>query len=330
MTSTGSLQPQPATKAPSDCDALARAMSMRLELVARLSQAQIEPDLPRFRSSTCAQVRLQEGGTCAASSAASGRGGHAVLDRWFTSGLTSVMLKVEEAGASGLHLGLVSSNFLPGAREWDAPLSESRHAIVAHTVTGKIHYKGAPSVLALPLPLDQAMQLRRQLLEQRQPQQPQQPQQQWQQQQQQQQRDAAGSQRQRDKIAGTQPPARCVVRSGSIVHLVVDLDRRELTVEVLSNATPSAEVLSSVVIEGLPVEVGVAVGFASGEEQRVRILAMKEEEARSRSTPPCKMLADLWDDDHRVAPLKQRGRRSRDLSDQLQLSVQIAHTARDC
>lgn len=282
---------------------------MRLELVARLSQAVIDPALPRWRSPpTGGSVRLQEDGTTVVCSAAAGWS-HVILDRWFARGVASVMLKVEE-DADDLFIGVVGSNFHSYPREWEPPLSESRHAVVAHAGTGKVYAKGSPSLLALPLPIEQAAQLRRQRQQQ-----------------------LAGSGGANCHSVAGEPLAarRCVVRSGSVVHLIADMERHELTIEVFSSEKASyADVQSSVVIEGLPAEVGVAVGFGAG-EQRVRLLGINvEEKFRSHSTPARKMIPDLWDDYHVVTPLRStRSRRSRDLSDQLQHGLEIVSIARE-
>ena len=153
------------TKRAASCEALSRAFAMRLELVARQSQGFVDPLLPCWRSPPPdGPIRLQEGGTSLVSNASSGWA-HALLDRWFTDGVTSVMLKVEEAAAD-LFIGVVSANFLPGAPDFNLPLSESRHAVVAHASTGKVYHKGSPTLLALPLPIKEAARLRRQRQEQ--------------------------------------------------------------------------------------------------------------------------------------------------------------------
>ena len=115
-----------------------------------------------------------------------------------------------------------------------------------------------------------------------------------------------------------------------MVHLIIDMQRHELTIEVLA-ADDATDVQSSVVIEGLPFEVGVAVGFGPG-EQRVLLLGVEcEDSARSSSTPARKMLTDLWDDDHIVKPLRStRSRRSRELNDHVQLHSALANIASEC
>ena len=279
---------------------------MRLELVARLSQATVDPLLPHWQEQQLGpSMRLHEGGTSVACSTKKGWE-HALLDRWFTNGVTSVMLRVEEM-ADDLFIGVVGRNFMPTATDWHAPLSESRHAVVVHAGSGKVFHKGAPTLLALPLPIREAVQLRRQRQEEQR---------------------AAGPAS--PPKAKTSPSRRSIISSGSIVHLLIDMQRHELTVEVLA-AENVTDVQSSVVIEGLPFEVGIALGFGPG-EQRVRVLGIEvEESARSSSTPARKMLTDLWDDDHIVKPLRStRSRRSRELNDHVQHCMALTHTAREC
>jgi len=224
--------------------------------------------------------------------------GHAFLDRWFSRGVTSVMLCVEEA-VGDLFIGIVSSNFRANA---NVPLSESEQAVVVHTSTGNVWRKGVSSILALPLPLKHAMQQQRRR--------------QWQ--------EAAQRQRQWQEAA-----PRCVVRGGSVLRLTIDMERRELAIEVVSE-DDAFDVQSSVVIEGLPVEVGVAVCFGAG-EQCVRVLGVSVEEGRSKSTPPVKMLTDLWDDANVIQPLRaRRTRRSRELSSHLAHSLELMHVALSC
>ncbi|KAL1498628.1 hypothetical protein AB1Y20_013941 [Prymnesium parvum] len=275
------------------CDSLTRAFNMRLEQVSRVSRAVVDPSLPLWSSATLGDsVCLQEGGTSVSRLAEAGWG-HALLDRWLRHGVTSVMLQVEEG--HDMFVGVVGSNFLPSASEWDAPLSDSRHAVVVHTRTGKVFHKGAPSLLALPLPMDQAKVLRRQF----------------------------------PKEAHKAAP-RCVVRRGSIVRLIIDMVNHELTLELLSSPEETADVQSSVVIDGLPLEVGVAVSLGAG-KQRVRIMGLTGVNDDFRPRIPPKMLSDLWDDDHVIKPLRiSRSRQSRELADRLQHSLELIKTAQEC
>lgn len=276
-------------------DALTRAFSMRLDLVARLNQADVDPDLPHWRTQLpSSTIQLQEGGTCAVGSVEEGSWGAAVLDRWFRRDIVSCMLKVDES-ADDLFVGVCSSNFAHDAEGWNSPLSASRHAVCVHAGTGAVYHKGIESMLKLPLPVDQALELRRKRLEQR-------------------------------ALAAS---VRRVVRNGSVVHLVIDMDRHELTIEVLAGED-DLNVLSSVVLDRLPVEVGVVVSFGAG-AQRVRLLGMRmEEKSRSHSAPPMKMMADLWDDNHVIKPLRARARRSRELFDLAQHDSDMLNVAREC
>lgn len=100
------------------------------------------------------------------------------------------------------------------------------------------------------------------------------------------------------------------IASGARLQLVLDMQKLEMTIELLSKA--DGPVLSSVTVEGVPSEVTLAVGFAAGgAPQRVRLVGCTSE--KPEMVLLGKLRKDLWDDDNVQKPLplnvkeKERG-----------------------
>jgi len=90
--------------------------------------------------------------------------------------------------------------------------------------------------------------------------------------------------------------------SGSKINLTVDMQKLEMTVELLG-ALPG-QVVSSITVEGIPSgELTLAVGFAAaGQAQRVRLVGCKSEKPEMVLTG--KFHKDLWDEDNVIKPLQ--------------------------
>ena len=193
-----------------------------------------------------------------------------ILDRWLSKETTTIALCCETLGL-GAEIGLVGRNYYPGS--WDAPLSESRHAVVIDAKTGHVHRKGKETMLTLPdaaVAANVAESFRRRL---------------------------------RGGIEGGQRRGRsaAVVPSGALLQLVVDMRHRELTVQLMAREAPGEEptIVSSVTIEELPAEVAVAVSFGPG-EHAVRVLGSSTEEPDGRATSNH---VALWDECNVVPPI---------------------------
>lgn len=89
------------------------------------------------------------------------------------------------------------------------------------------------------------------------------------------------------------------ITSGARLHLVLDMQTQELTVELVGKK--AGEVLSSMVVDGLFSELTVAVGFAAGAAQRVRIVGCTCMKPEMELTG--KLRKDLWDEDNKIHPL---------------------------
>ena len=108
--------------------------------------------------------------------------------------------------AGDAQIELVGRNYYPGS--WDAPLSESRHAVVIDVKTGHVHRKGKETMLTLPdaaVAANIADSFRRQLR------------------------------------GGIEDGKRrgLLVPSGALLQLVVDMRHRELTVQLMAREMPA-------------------------------------------------------------------------------------------
>lgn len=104
--------------------------------------------------------------------------------------------------------------------------------------------------------------------------------------------------------------------SGARLHLVMDMQTRELTFELVGKEAGS--VVASLTVEGIPAELTVAVGFASGGPQSVKVVGCTREKPEMKLLG--KMRKDLWDDDNVIKPLplnvkKERGLREAQLNE---------------
>ena len=98
--------------------------------------------------------------------------------------------------------------------------------------------------------------------------------------------------------------------SGARLNLIMDMQTREMTIELLGNSP--GQIVSSIAVENIPSEITIAVGFAAGgATQRVRVVGCKSEKPDMVLTG--KFRKDLWDDDNIIKPLtlnssnKERG-----------------------
>lgn len=87
------------------------------------------------------------------------------------------------------------------------------------------------------------------------------------------------------------------IQDGERFNLVLDMMEREMTVERLGIVDGVEEVVASVSIERLPIEVALCVGFG-GDAQRVRIVS--SEKQKSEFGHWKKVHKDLWDDDNKI------------------------------
>ena len=193
-----------------------------------------------------------------------------LLDRWLSKETTTIALCCEKL-AGDAQIGLVGRNYYPGS--WDAPLSESRHAVVIDVKTGHVHRKGKETMLTLPdaaVAANIADSFRRQL---------------------------------RGGIEGGKRRGRnaAVVPSGALLQLVVDMRHRELTVQLMAREMPGEDptVISEVTIEELPAEVAVAVCFGPG-EHAVRVLGSSTAKPDAHR---CSTQRDLWDEFNVIPPI---------------------------
>ena len=101
------------------------------------------------------------------------------------------------------------------------------------------------------------------------------------------------------------------LESGARLNLILDLQTREMTIELVGKSP--GQVLSSLSVENVPAgELTICVGFAAGGvQQRVRIVGCKSQLPDMKLTG--KFLKDLWDEDNVQKPLalnvkeKERG-----------------------
>lgn len=215
-------------EAPS-CAEIARAFNARLEAVSRLSQGDVSTVKPRaalqsrhagasdgFRESLDSfqtrpmgdSIRVSNNGMTVSRSA-SERWGTQLLGRWFSRGVASIKVLVTQCN-SECYVGVVGSNFLPSASHWDAPLNESKHAVVVHTGSGRIICKGVTSPVRLPLPPCHLPQLQSN-------------------------RWRTGPAPTRSRVDASPRPSRSTgLRSGTVMHFVVDQVNREMTIEILA------------------------------------------------------------------------------------------------
>jgi len=85
--------------------------------------------------------------------------------------------------------------------------------------------------------------------------------------------------------------------SGARLQLIIDMQTREMTTELLGER---GEVISSLSVEGLPGEVALAVSFGPG-KQAVRLAESATEKPELELKG--KMSKDLWDDENVIEPL---------------------------
>lgn len=108
--------------------------------------------------------------------------------------------------------------------------------------------------------------------------------------------------------------------SGARLVLTIDMQTREMTFELMG-ATGAVE--SSLVVEGVPAELAVAVCLGPG-EQRVRLAACEMQ--KPDKVLLGKSVKDLWDEENVVPPLAQNVRSDDNLLSQ-QRKVQDSITA---
>ena len=89
---------------------------------------------------------------------------------------------------------------------------------------------------------------------------------------------------------------RPAIASGATVRLVVEMESRELTVELVEGG----EVVGSVTVCEIPAEVAVCVGLGPGAVHEVRVEGERKERADGGTAA---MKKDLWDADAVVPPL---------------------------
>lgn len=87
-------------------------------------------------------------------------------------------------------------------------------------------------------------------------------------------------------------------KSGAKIQLVIDMQLRELTIELLGD--DPGVVVSSMVVEGIPHEVTLGVSFGPGRSS-ISIVNSKTEKPELRLEG--KMHMDLWDDANVIKPL---------------------------
>jgi len=121
----------------------------------------------------------------------------------------------------------------------------------------------------------------------------------------------------RQKGRGTSYRLRAL-QNGAKLNVIVDMQLRELTIELLG-PTPGS-ILSSVQVEGIPAEVTIAVGFTNGPPQRVQVVGCTAEVPGMKLEG--KLTKDLWDDDNVIKPLPLNVKKEG--SDQAQAQAEIA------
>ena len=113
--------------------------------------------------------------------------------------------------------------------------------------------------------------------------------------------------------------------SGARLHLVLDMQTRELTFELLTSKPGLAPVVTgSVTVDGIPAELTLAVGFASGGRQSVRVAGCTREKPDMKLLG--KMRKDLWDDDNIIKPLPLNVKKERGLRDQQLSEMEVAQS----
>jgi len=108
------------------------------------------------------------------------------------------------------------------------------------------------------------------------------------------------------------------IKSGARLNVIVDMQVRELTLELVGK---DGSVESSLAVEGIPGEVAIAVSFGPGRHS-VRLVGSQTEK------PAMKLLGklnkDLWDEENVIEPLPLNVKKSNEASVLKQKTAEIA------
>uniref|UniRef100_A0A6T7ZIV2 Uncharacterized protein n=1 Tax=Prymnesium polylepis TaxID=72548 RepID=A0A6T7ZIV2_9EUKA len=111
------------------------------------------------------------------------------------------------------------------------------------------------------------------------------------------------------------------VKSGARLNVVIDMQIRELTIELLDT---KGTIASSITVEGIPGEVAVAVSFGPG-RHAVRLVGNETEKPAMKLLG--KLRKDLWDDENVIAPMALNVKKGSDAVRGSAMRVQAAEMA---
>mmetsp|Transcript_15913 Transcript_15913/g.43172 ORF Transcript_15913/g.43172 Transcript_15913/m.43172 type:complete len:184 (-) Transcript_15913:417-968(-) len=117
------------------------------------------------------------------------------------------------------------------------------------------------------------------------------------------------------------PGRRRPVKSGARLNVVIDMQIRELTIELLDT---KGTIASSITVEGIPGEVAVAVSFGPG-RHAVRLVGNETEKPAMKLLG--KLRKDLWDDENVIAPMALNVKKGSDAARGSSMRVKAAEMA---